>query len=150
MSLQGSKENGSSSSSSRRADWFALSLLYVKTHCCFAGRARDQRALPLPMTARNAYGVPLPTPLGMCDLRPQVDSVGRNDVAEPRVLLTLTTCTTRLCVTRLFLAQLRGAKRKMDVGSDSAFDFDLGAKKAGAAEGDSKRTGNGTEGAESR
>lgn len=85
----------------------------------------------------------------MGDLRPQVDLVGRNDVAEPSVLLTLA-CTTRLCTTRLFLAQLRGAKRKMDVGSGSAFDFDLGAKKAGAAEGDSKRTGNAAEGAESR
>lgn len=31
--------------------------------------------------------------------------------------------------------QLRGAKRKMDVGNGSAFDFDLNAKKAPAVEG---------------
>ncbi|CAB1113976.1 unnamed protein product [Ectocarpus sp. CCAP 1310/34] len=33
------------------------------------------------------------------------------------------------------LAQLRGAKRKLDVGSGSAFDFDLNTKKGGAAKG---------------
>ncbi|CAM9491473.1 unnamed protein product [Ectocarpus sp. 12 AP-2014] len=33
------------------------------------------------------------------------------------------------------LAQLRGAKRKLDVGSGSAFDFDLNTKKGGPAEG---------------
>lgn len=48
----------------------------------------------------------------------------------------------------VLLAQLRGSKRKMDVGSGSAFDFDLNAKK-GAGE-DGKRAGKEAEGAESR
>ncbi|CAM9364043.1 unnamed protein product, partial [Ectocarpus sp. 4 AP-2014] len=42
------------------------------------------------------------------------------------------------------LAQLRGAKRKLDVGSGSAFDFDLNTKKGGAAKGktaEGKETG---------
>ena len=49
-----------------------------------------------------------------------------------------------MCVS-IITSQLRGAKRKMDVGNGSAFDFDLNAKKAPA--GDGKTAGDKSAGA---